>query len=146
MSWDKIMRQNFCRNFSPDVREWESIQWRWEIMVFFSGQKILLVFRTKSFFPLPSPPLRSCVCPGMFTQLPLSVYRGLCHLCTHTHTHPNTHTPKREGVIPSRVKIRLSRLRHINVSHNFVTFLILRLILDFSSLNIVEMYFDSIWT
>ena len=39
-----------------------------------------------------------------------------------------------EGVIPSRAKIRLGRLRHINVSHTFATFNIFFLIWDISSL------------
>ena len=45
-------------------------------------------------------------------------------------------SPGGEGVIPSHAKIRLDRLGHINVCHNFATFFILRLFLDFSLLNI----------
>ena len=44
-----------------------------------------------------------------------------------------------EGVIPSRAKIRLGRLGHINVSHTFVTFLILWIFLAFSSPNIAPL-------
>ena len=68
--------------------------------------------------------------------IPRRIWRDKCHL-----TFGNG-----EGVIPSHAKIRLCRLGHIIVSHFFVTFLILRLFLDFSLHNVVEMYFYSIWT